>query len=170
MPSFAAEFPKGTGQLSLQPAVLDSDKTQTFMAMPNDEKVDVIIYRIREKGLEVFLTHDEQGLTADETSSERLRTQSHIELDTFTTDEGETRKALAVEADWHELPSLRALLYEDYRVAKEKARQHFKNLFDLDKGAFVAIKEALKRALPAQYAYLKELKEVLSDKNQTKSI
>ncbi len=66
-------------------------------------------------------------------------------------------------------PSLRALIYEDYRVAKEKARQKIRNLIpEMEKGAFFAVKEAFKRVLPEQYAFLKELKEVLVEKNSTK--
>ena len=56
-----------------------------------------------------------------------------------------------------------------YRVAKEKANLHIKSLLpDLDKGTFFAVKEALKRVMPEQYAYLKELKDILLEKNSTK--
>lgn len=147
--------------------------------MSEKEQVDVIIYRVRESGLEVFLvnhdkTNPEHGQltapTADESSPERLSNQ-YIELDPVADGNGELRKAIAIEADWHEIPSLRALMYEDYRVAKEKAKQHIKNFLpDIEKGTYVAVKEAFKRVMPQQYAFLKELKDILSDKNQTKYI
>lgn len=147
--------------------------------MPVNEQVDVFIYRVRETGLEVFLVNQDQqqrpdeaqwkALSAGEDTPERLRQSNCIELEPVTGANGESRKAIAIEADWHELPSLRALIYEDYRVAKEKARQRIKNLIpEMEKGAFVAVKEAFKRVLPEQYAFLKELKEVLIEKNSTK--
>jgi hypothetical protein len=100
-----------------------------------------------------------------------MSTSGSIELDSYTDTEGLERKAIAIEADWHEIPSLRALMYEDYRVAKEKARQHLKSLIpDQEQGTYVAIKDAFKRVLPEQYAFLKELKDIIVDKNQTKYI
>lgn len=147
--------------------------------MPVNEQVDVFIYRVRETGLEVFLVNraeqqlpDQiqwQALSAAEDTPERLRNANCIELEPVTDANGDSRKAIAIEADWHELPSLRALIYEDYRVAKEKAKQKIKNLIpEMEKGAFFAVKEAFKRVLPEQYAFLKELKEVLVEKNSTK--
>jgi hypothetical protein len=146
--------------------------------MSKNEQLDVIIYRVRDQGLEVFLVHSENGssegqspVPAADRTERLMATTGSIELDTFTTTEGLERKAIAIEADWHEIPSLRALMYEDYRVAKEKARQHLKNLFpDQEQGAYVAIKDAFKRVLPEQYAFLKELKDIIVDKNQTKYI
>ena len=147
--------------------------------MPAPEQVDVLIYRVRESGLEVFLVNQDNSNpehgqlsapTADESSPERLINQ-YIQLDPVADINGEFRKAIAIEADWHEIPSLRALMYEDYRVAKEKAKQHIKSFLpDIEKGTYVAVKEAFKRVLPQQYAFLKELKDIVADKNQTKYI
>jgi hypothetical protein len=149
--------------------------------MQGQEKVDVIIYRVREKGLEVFLVNDAdlaadsdlgwKAPTADPGSPDRLRTANCIELEPVEDADGISRKAIAIEADWHEIPSLRALLYEDYRVAKAKAKQRIRSLMpEMEKGAFFAVKEAFKRVMPEQYAFLKELKEVLVEKNQTKYV
>jgi predicted NUDIX family NTP pyrophosphohydrolase len=146
--------------------------------MQTKDQVDVIIYRVRDNGLEVFLVNPNannsneadnwQAPIADENASGRIL--HCIELDPVSTPTGD-RKAIAIEADWHEIPSLRALIYEDYRVAKEKAKMHFKSMLpDLDKGTFFAVKEAVKRVMPEQYAFLKELKEIVLDKNQTKYI
>lgn len=145
--------------------------------MQANEQVDVIIYRVSDNGLEVFLVNPNtqseldsepwQAPVAGEGTPERL--VNCIELDAVVSPNGESRKAIAVEADWHEIPSLRALIYEDYRVAKEKAKQHIKNLLpDIEKGTFVAVKEAFKRVMPEQYAFLKELKDIVAEKNQTK--
>lgn len=147
--------------------------------MQVNEQLDVIIYRVRESGLEVFLVNQgendvENGPLTTPSSGEGHpdRFPAHsIELDPVTNAQGEARKAIAIEADWHEIPSLRALMYEDYRVAKEKAKRHLKNLIpDLEKGTYVAVKEAFKRVMPEQYAFLKELKDIIADKNQAKSV
>lgn len=147
--------------------------------MATNEKVDVIIYRVRENGLEVFMVNPEENHTENGPLRTPASEQEHIdnfrvrsiELDPVTNEEGEARRAIAIEADWHEIPSLRALVYEDYRVAKEKAKMHLKSFVaDFEKGAYVAIKEAFKRALPEQYAFLKELKDIIADKNQANSI
>ncbi len=146
--------------------------------MERKEYVDLIIYRIRESGLEVFLVNKEsahadqqtwEALNASGAPLEGLQPGNCIELEPVQQEDGSERRAIAVEADWHELPSLRALIYEDYRVAKEKARERLKSLLpDIEKGAYFAIKEAFKRVLPEQYAFLKELKEVLVEKNSTR--
>ncbi|MFN0034256.1 MAG: hypothetical protein ACKVUS_04260 [Saprospiraceae bacterium] len=143
--------------------------------MQSNEQVDVLIYRVRESGLEVFLVdHESDGSLsapfAEEATPEHFAAHC-IELDAVADADGQTRKAIAIEADWHEIPSLRALVYEDFRVAKEKARTHLKHLRgDFERGTYVAVKEAFKRVLPQQYAFLKELKEIIADKNQAKSI
>ncbi|MBK7936438.1 MAG: hypothetical protein IPJ82_04855 [Lewinellaceae bacterium] len=147
-----------------------------MLPIQTNEQVDVIIYRVGEKGLEVFLVNPAEQGAADqpwetpaggENTPQRLT--NCIELEPVTGSDGEARKAIAVEADWHEIPSLRALMYEDYRVAKEKAKQHIKSLLpDLEKGTFIAVKEALKRIMPEKYAFLKELKDIISEKNSTK--
>jgi hypothetical protein len=143
------------------------------------EQVDVLIYRVRENGLEVFLVNQDQqnpvhgplsAPLAAEITPDTLAAHC-IQLDPVMDSSGAERKAIAIEADWHEIPSLRALMYEDYRVAKEKAKQHIKSLLpDIEKGTYVAVKEAFKRVMPVQYAFLKELKDIVADKNQTKYI
>jgi hypothetical protein len=140
--------------------------------MSKNEQLDVIIYRVRDQGLEVFLVNPEgtplegQSPVPSADRTDRLMsTSGSIELDSYTDTEGLERKAIAIEADWHEIPSLRALMYEDYRVAKEKARQHLKSLIpDQEQGTYVAIKDAFKRVLPEQYAFLKELKDIIVDR------
>ncbi|MFN0013614.1 MAG: hypothetical protein ACKVU2_03620 [Saprospiraceae bacterium] len=148
--------------------------------MPANEQVDLFIYRVRETGLEVFLVKNEdmpvpaeeqnwKTPSADENTPECLLQANCIELEPVTDADGISRKAIAIEADWHEIPSLRALIYEDYRVAKEKAKERFRSLLPgFEHGAFFAVKEAFRRVLPEQYVFLKELKEVLVEKNSTK--
>jgi len=146
--------------------------------MQANDQVDVIIYRVRDTGLEVFLVNqsqldeaEEQWKTPGTVESTPSQFTNCIHLDPVTDANGDARKAIAIEADWHEIPSLRALIYEDYRVAKEKAKQRIKSLMpEMETGAFFAVKEAFKRVMPVQYAFIKELKEVLLDKESTKYI
>jgi hypothetical protein len=152
--------------------------------MPQNEQkeIDVIIYRVGEQGLEVFLVNPSATPPAPddaptwqapvaEAHDRLLLAHGAIGLEPATDADGTQRQAIAIEADWHEIPSLRALMYEDYRVAKQKAKQHLRNMVpDMEKGAYVAVKDAVKRVMPHQYAFLKELKDIVFDKNQTKYI
>jgi hypothetical protein len=124
------------------------------------KKANLIIYRFRERGLEVFLLNqsDEWGLP--EGDMETVHDREMIELDT---DEGQPQ-GLAMEGDWHEIPSLKAMLYQDAKVLKEKMKE-------IETGTYVTIKDALERTLgPEQFKYLKELKEILTDRNSVKDI
>ncbi|MBX2926649.1 MAG: hypothetical protein KF852_02335 [Saprospiraceae bacterium] len=133
------------------------------------EKAKLIIYRFRERGLEIFLVPEEdqwqfpQGPDADEKAQVLMQEDRLIALDPVHKADGETEQAYAVEGDWHDIPSLKGMLYEDAVAIKEKIEE-------LEQGSFVAIKEAIKRALPHQYQLLKELKEVLVDRNLTRNI
>ena len=136
------------------------------------KRIHLIIYRFREKGLEVFLLDptDENAWTLPtQPGTEHpptpllMEADKLIELDPVERENGSVEKGWAVEADWHEIPSLKSMLYEDALQIMEKIRE-------MEKGSFFAFKEALKKVLPHQYAFLKELKEILSDRNSTKNI
>jgi hypothetical protein len=147
--------------------------------MQGTDNMDVIIYRVKDKGLEVFLVNNvpsgdvEQWKTISTgTHSQAKLLQSNgIELDPTTDENGFVRQTIAIEADWHDIPSLRALMYEDYRVAKEKAKMKLLYFLpDIENGTYFAVKEAVKKVAPNQYAALKELKDILLEKNQTKYV
>lgn len=133
------------------------------------EKVRLIIYRFRERGLEIFLIPDEdqwlipEGPDAQGKADILMQQDKLIALDPVTKADGETEQAWAVEGDWHDIPSLKAMLYEDAVALSEK-------LSEMEHGTFVAIKEAFKKVMPHQYKLLKELKEVLVDRNLTRNI
>lgn len=136
----------------------------------------LIIYRMHEKGLEIFLVHPglvEEGefwslpdAQIDKEKWEKLLSQS-IELDPVQDAEGRMLKAVAVEGDWHDMPSLRNLVQHDVNFVKTKIKSAIP---ELDQGAFFAIKEAFKKVLPQEYQFLKELKDVLLEQNLVKSI
>ncbi len=134
------------------------------------KKADLFIYRIKEKGLEIFMVNDEeqtdgwqipQGPTSEHTPP-HLRAEDHfIELDPVKQEDGKVEQAYAVEGDWHDIPSLKNMLIEDVEYVKAKIKE-------MEKGTFFGLKEAFKKVLPHQYEFLKELKEIITDRNTTK--
>lgn len=143
--------------------------------MKEQEKTNLIIYRVKDKGLEVFLVKpnkegegwqipQSEGATAAELplkGDERF-----IELDPVAQEDGILEQAYAVEGDWHDIPSIKSIIQHDVEFMKDTIRQMVPDV--MEKGAFVAIKEAFKRVLPHQYDMLKELKEIIIDRNLTK--
>lgn len=136
----------------------------------------VIIYRINQKGLEIFLVNTQkegkeawgipEGNLPFQRAGNLSQEERFIELDPVK--EGESlHQALAIECDWHEIPSIRAMIKEDVRIVKNQIKLHFP---ELEQGTFFAVKEAFKKVLPHEYAMLKELKDVLVDRNQSKYI
>lgn len=113
-----------------------------------------IIYRFRERGLEVFLVNNEQDTWELPEGELDSNNTDHI----ISLERVQEEDAIAVEADWHEIPSLKEMLLEDAQSLKDT----------IGKGSFVLLKEAIQKVLPHQYAFLKELKDVLVDRNSTK--
>lgn len=140
--------------------------------MSISKKASLIIYRFKEKGLEIFLVNsstegEEWGIPEGQLymqGTQPLMDEDRlIALDPVEKTKGEMEEALAVEGDWHEIPSLKGMLYEDALQLKGK-------LEDIEKGTFFAVKEAFKKVLPHQYKFLKELKDVLLDRNSIKDL
>lgn len=141
------------------------------------DKACLIIYRFAEKGLEVFLVND----AGDENpvwsiphqdiprAAEKLVESETelIELDAVEVDNGQKYRAIAIEGDYHDIPSMRSLIKNDVLYVKDKLKTLIP---ELDKGTFVAVKEVVKNVLPHEYVFLKELKEILTDRNLTQNI
>ncbi len=128
------------------------------------DTVRIIIYRCHEKGLEVFLLNehlendpDIWGLPTGDKSplSAAIQQNRIIELDPIIDDNGIELKTYAIEADWHEIPSIRGMVKHDVKLIK----------YALDKGTYFCVKEAVKRVLPNEYKALKELKDLILDRN-----
>lgn len=136
----------------------------------------LIIYRINKKGLEIFLVQGQgedalkwqipQGNLHSNHEYNLNAEERMIQLDSISNGD-ELMRALAIECDWHEIPSVRAMIKEDVRIVKDQIKQRIP---ELEKGTFFAVKEAFKKVLPHEYAMLKELKDVVSDRNQAKYI
>jgi len=136
----------------------------------------VIIYRFHEKGLEIFLINSDLENDADIwriPEGTLLELQQHhalknlIDLDATEDENGRSIKTLAIEGDWHDIPSIRGMLKHDVKLVKSIVKE---NLPGSEKGAYFAVKEAFKKVLPHEYKALKELKDVLFDRNTVTNI
>lgn len=139
------------------------------------ENSNIIIYRFREKGLEVFLVKDEgenwdlpQGSGSNATTIVFQDENDHIIALNPVEDEieGIFEQAYAVEADWHDIPSLKDILKHDLVFMKDTIKKMIPDM--MERGTFVAVKDAFRRVLPNKYKMLKELKDILTDRNLTK--
>ena len=132
------------------------------------KKFKLLIYRFQERGLEIFLVNDPENfenwsIPEGERQEVQYDEDRMIELDPVQQEDGATEEAFAVEGDWHDIPSLKAMLFEDALQLKEKVK-------DAEKGGFFVLKEAVKKVMPHQYEFLKELKDILVDRNSVKDL
>ncbi|RMF21869.1 MAG: hypothetical protein D6765_15070 [Bacteroidetes bacterium] len=136
------------------------------------EKASLIIYRFAEKGLEVFLVKPDKddepwslpaGRVEEQQAADRL-----IELDPVEQEDGKVEKGVAIEGDWHDIPSLKSMLRQDVEFVKEQLEQLIPDA--MNRGAYVAVKDAVKRVLPHQYKMLKELKDILIDRHSVRDL
>ncbi len=134
----------------------------------------VIVYRFHEKGLEIFLVQNTMDQDPDVWKLPRgikdNIVNGHyeaIDLDDTLDDQGHRIRTLAVEGEWHDIPSIRGMLKHDIKLVKSKILE---SAPEMEKGGFFAVKEAFKKVLPEEYKVLKELKSVLRDRNLTKFI
>ncbi len=134
------------------------------------DKVTLIIYRLREKGLEIFLVNADKERDEWELPKGALAStpdeENVIPLDPVAQENGRVEQGVAVESDYHDIPSLKAMLKEDVLFVKDQIEKLLPEV--LESGAFFGFKEAFKRVMPHQYKQLKELKEILTDRNSTK--
>ena len=127
------------------------------------QKLHLVVYRVRERGLEIFVRSGEGDAYELPEAIEGLPAgalDDYIALDA----DGEAARGVAVEGDYHDIPSLKGLLLDDARRLRDRLRE----LPDAEEGTFVAVKSVAKRLLPEQYRMLSELREILVDRNSTK--
>lgn len=126
----------------------------------------LIFYRFHDKGLEIFLVRENeqwklpQGMSKEAMQRFFNREGKLIELESTQIDQ---IKNLAMEADWHDLPSIRGLIKHDIQRVGEEIHR-------IEEGTYIAAKEAFKNVLPHEYAVLKELKDILFDRNLVRNI
>ena len=142
------------------------------------DRAFLVIFRYAEKGLEIFLvkTEDEEMKSQLVEISEQFLTEiplrfsnntQIIELDPIEDDQTGNIRAIAIEGDWHDIPSLRALLKDDLHFMKDRVKKYIPNI---DTGSFISFKEVVKKAVKSEYQLLKELKDVLTDRNTINNI
>ena len=142
------------------------------------DQVRIIIYRMHEKGLEIFIVPPGEGSDWYLPYEEFIKKypnwsedENCIELEPIQHADGTLMKAVAFEADWHEIPSVRGLVKKDLHFVRHKIEHRIEQLKPhTEKGAYVAFKEVFKKVLPHEYAFLKELKDIILDRNLVKNI
>lgn len=134
-----------------------------------------MIYRMHEKGLEIFLIKPEleddpevwklpQGLRQ---SKENNGKREFIQLEDTQDEHGQGHHFMACEGDWHDIPSIRGIIKHDLKRAKRKIE---KNLPNLDNGIYLSAKEAVHKLLPHERSAITELEEILQDRNMLRNI
>ncbi len=135
------------------------------------DTVRVIVYRVNAKGLEILLLNNEDLRNSDEWGIPQYGIQGQIEkmiwLEETLDPKGKSVKAVAIEGDWHDIPSIRGIIKQDVYLVKSKIKSLFPQL---EKGTYFTIKEAFKKVLPEEYKALKELKDIILDRNLSSSI
>ena len=133
----------------------------------------LVVYRFHEKGLEIFLVNSDLASDPDvwklpeccmNKVSEQLDDNDFIEV---PVEEGSQARLIAVEGDWHNIPSIRGLVKHDIKIVKKLVKDAIPGI---EKGAFFAFKEGVKKVLPSEYKAMKELKEILVDRNSLKNM
>jgi hypothetical protein len=126
------------------------------------DHVRLVVYRFHERGLEILVPEAKSCLIdTDSLMVDNDRTDA-IELNSMIDQNGLPIRIMALEGDWHDIPSIRGLIKSDLDLVKGKIKEIVP---ELENCVYVAIKEAFKEALPHEYAALKELKDVLMDRN-----
>ncbi len=136
------------------------------------DKARVILYRYHEKSLEVFLIKPKAGEDPNvwkfpKASKDKKQSTHCIALDPVKIDDQYQLNTIAVEADWHDIPSIRGLVRHDINRVKSKIKS---TIPEIEEGTYIALKDAFKKVLPQEYAALKELKDVLVERQSTSNI
>jgi len=133
------------------------------------DKVRLVIYRFHEKGLEVFLINPELENDPEiwNLPMGSVKTQLGLEGKELiklgiTELDGSELTTYAIEADWHQIPSVRGIIKHDVKRVKNKIQ---KTLPKVEEGAYFCVKEAIKKVMPNEYKMLKELKDIMLDRN-----
>lgn len=138
-------------------------------------QIRIIVYRMHEKGLEVLLLKNPSKETGQDSflqgeihleQLDHSKLQNYIEFETEDA-QGQQLKTIAIEADWHDIPKIRTLIKHDVNLVKDKIKTL---LPELEYGAYIAFKEAFKKTLPHEYNALKELKQIILDRNLIRNI
>ncbi len=129
-----------------------------------DKKMGMLIYRYNEnEDLEVFMVGDGDNVELPKTD---FNTSDDFEIGTGIP---ATDNEDVIELDGEETPN-KGGLRETAIALEAKMEEKMKKflLIREEEGNFIAMKEAVRKVIPHQYAILKELKDVLMERNSTK--
>ncbi len=90
-----------------------------------------------------------------------------IDLDEVEDGKGNRFKVIAIEGDYHDIPSIRGIIKHDINRAKRKIKEF---LPDLDKGTFVGIDELVDKVYPHEHSAVVELQEIISHRNMLRDL
>lgn len=136
------------------------------------DDVRLIVYRCHQKGLEILLIQNNVESDPDVwklPQAEHIKAESinHILLEDTPNEKGQNIKNVALEGDWHDIPSIRGLIKHDVKLVKNK----IKSLVPaLENATYFTIKDAFKKVMPNEYEALKELKDIILDRNLSTNI
>jgi len=127
----------------------------------------LIVYRCHQKGLEILLINNTIDGDPEVWKIPSMDIQSSdsnqvIKLENILDQDGKSLETIAIEGDWHDIPSIRGIIKHDVKRVKRKIKSFVPSL---EQGSYFTIKEALRKVLPAEYKVLKELKDIILDKN-----
>jgi len=146
-----------------------------FSKMKTKESTGICVYRFGDQGLEVFLVKPENEVNENWEIPDGFLTKSvdqdseGIRLDDVTNTNNEVKSAWAFEDESEkevfDLP-LKRILGETESLFQLRR----KHKYLMDNGCYFVIKEAIKKVFPDQVTQLKELQEVLRDRNMSRNI
>ena len=130
---------------------------------------------MHEKGLEVFLIKPQLENDPDiwklpqgyRNSSHDQESLEIINLDSIEDDQGKQHNYIAMEGDWHDIPSIRGIIKHDFKRAKRKIKEL---LPDLSNGSFVSAKDAVDKLYPHENKALAELQEIIEHRNMLRHL
>jgi hypothetical protein len=127
-------------------------------------KITLIIYRFKERGLEIFLLEGEDSskLSLPEEQNLVSLPEKFTEQATLIS-KGNDKETWALELEEEDIPSLKWLLYEDAKNISEK-------IISGEGGTYIRVKDALKKIMPQQFKWIKELKDILLDRNSVRDM
>ncbi len=135
------------------------------------DSVRVIVYRVNAKGLEILLLNNDDLRNNDQWGIPQYgiqgQTEKMIWLEDTVDPKGQSVRSVAIEGDWHDIPSIRGIIKQDVFLVKSKIKSLFPQL---EKGTYFTIRDAFKKVMPEEYKVLKELKDIILDRNLSSSI
>lgn len=133
----------------------------------SESKLGVVLYRYTNDNLEVYLVQDEGAVAESLPETE----QWSLPDSTYQSEaEFADKTGMATEYNEEIIPLEHPTVLDKVLALETQMEDAVSKFVEIrnQKGSFFAIKEAFKKVLPHQYSYLKELTEVLSDRNLTK--